>query len=136
MLHIARRCASTIRSMDAIRADLVQYGGGVVRLTLDDRTGIGHLVLDHTAAKNAMTGTPQQTISHTPGTMMAELGDHVTTLERWTAGRCVTLSGAAHTFCAGGQLEFVAQTATSDKGGDMCAFMQVALFAFYRLYSA
>jgi enoyl-CoA hydratase/carnithine racemase len=59
------------------------------------------------------------------GVMMVQLSDAVDRLEDWQHGRVVTVAGHGHTFCSGGQLEFVHATATPRQGGQMSIFMQV-----------
>ena len=79
---------------------------GRVRLALDESTGIARLTLCNAERKNSLSGP-----------MMAELSDHVATLEAWTAGAAVIVEGESGSFCAGADLELVRHTLSTPEQG-------------------
>eukprot|EP00918_Siedleckia_nematoides_P104109 GHVU01227078.1.p1 GENE.GHVU01227078.1~~GHVU01227078.1.p1 ORF type:complete len:303 (+),score=30.58 GHVU01227078.1:101-1009(+) len=101
---------------------LSQFRGGSVDLKLDNSAGLAHLVLNHPEKKNALSGS-----------MMIELRDAVTELEKWREGKGVIMRGEGGTFCSGGDLNLMSNIMDPVKGARMCQFMQNTMMRFQNL---
>ena len=70
------------------------------------------------------------------GTMMLDLADSVSQLERWENGRALLVYGADNTFCSGGDLDLMkALIAEPDGGASMSAFMHDTLLRLIHVIS-
>jgi len=102
---------------------LGMYNGGNVTLDCNDNTGVGVILLDNPARKNALTGS-----------MMVQLEKIVSQLEQWDSGKAVVLYGTEKMFCSGGDLKILMQhLRTAREGAYMCQFMQDTLYRFSQL---
>ncbi|NWU67210.1 ECHD1 decarboxylase, partial [Pterocles burchelli] len=106
---------------ELIKKKLQQFAGGSIKLSKEDN-GIGILTLNNPKLMNAFTGT-----------MMLELQERVTELEKWKDGKGLIIYGAGNTFCSGSDLNAVKAISNSQDGMNMCMFMQNTLTRLMRL---
>ncbi|XP_057691423.1 ethylmalonyl-CoA decarboxylase isoform X2 [Corythoichthys intestinalis] len=104
-----------------LKAKLLGLPGGSVDLTKQD-SGIGILTINNPSYMNAFSGT-----------MMVQLEEKVSQLEKWTDGKGLIVQGAAGTFCSGSDLNAVKAISKPDDGMKMCMFMQNTLTRLLRL---
>jgi len=109
------RNSSSYNEADA-RAHLGKFGGGSIDLLFDHDTGMASLVLNRPEKKNALSGS-----------MMVELSDAVTELEKWKEGKSVAVYGAGNTFCSGADLDLVQQNLDPKEGMFFSQYMQSVL---------
>lgn len=124
---LQRQCSSWVYSsahgfnQDEIREKLLAFPGGSVDLLKED-SGIAVLTLNNPSRMNAFSGS-----------MMVDLEERVTELEKWTEGKGLIVRGAAGTFCSGSDLNAVRAISNPQDGMKMCMFMQNALTRLLRL---
>lgn len=97
--------------------------GGTIDLVEDVDSGIAHLILNHPAKRNCISGE-----------MMLEFTDVVRRLEQWTVGKGVLLCGEGPFFCSGGNLTTMKAIGTRNEGLQMARLMNDALTRFSRLH--
>lgn len=119
---VGLRYVANLSTLKDIRSELQQHQSGSVDLVKDTDTAIAVLTLNNAGRKNAMSGS-----------MMVELADHVTTLEEWTEGKGVIVTGADNTFCSGGDLRTMAAILNPRDGQRMSLFMQDTLSRLHAL---
>ncbi|XP_034031239.1 ethylmalonyl-CoA decarboxylase [Thalassophryne amazonica] len=104
-----------------IRDKLQAFPGGSVDLLKQD-SGIAVLTINNPSRMNAFSGS-----------MMVDLEEKVSQLEKWTDGKGLIVQGAAGTFCSGSDLNAVRAISNPQDGMNMCMFMQTALTKLQRL---
>ncbi|XP_075937586.1 ethylmalonyl-CoA decarboxylase isoform X1 [Anarhichas minor] len=108
-------------NQEEITGKLQAFPGGSVDL-LKQESGIAVLTINYPSRMNAVSGS-----------MMVELEERVSQLERWMEGKGVIVQGAAGTFCSGSDLTAVRAISNPQDGMKMCMFMQNALTRLLRL---
>jgi len=97
-------------------------GSGSVDLSIDEKTRIATVTLNHPQKRNALSGG-----------MMMDLGLVTHELSTWRGGIGVVLKGAGSHFCSGGDLDLVKNIANSVDGLLMANYMHAVTTQFYRL---
>ncbi|XP_076006521.1 ethylmalonyl-CoA decarboxylase [Genypterus blacodes] len=138
LLRSSSSCASWIRWMqtqsssfvsssihgfneEEIRDKLQGFHGGSIDL-LTQESGIAVLTINNPSHMNAFTGS-----------MMVDLEERVSQLEKWSGGKGLIVQGAAGTFCSGSDLNAVRAISNPQDGMKMCMFMQNTLTRLLRL---
>nr|XP_020452453.1 ethylmalonyl-CoA decarboxylase isoform X1 [Monopterus albus]XP_020452454.1 ethylmalonyl-CoA decarboxylase isoform X1 [Monopterus albus]XP_020452455.1 ethylmalonyl-CoA decarboxylase isoform X1 [Monopterus albus] len=104
-----------------VKEKLQAFPGGSIDLLKQD-SGIAILTINNPSRMNAFSGS-----------MMVDLEDKVSQLEKWTDGKGLIVQGAAETFCSGSDLSAVRAISDPQDGMKMCMFMQNALTRLLRL---
>ncbi|XP_068179208.1 ethylmalonyl-CoA decarboxylase isoform X2 [Antennarius striatus] len=108
-------------NQEEIREKLQGFLGGSIDL-LQQESGIAVLTINNPSLMNALSGS-----------MMVDLEEKVTQLERWTEGKGLVVVGAAGTFCSGSDLNAVRAIPNPQDGMKMCMFMHNTLTRLHRL---
>ncbi|XP_056267248.1 ethylmalonyl-CoA decarboxylase [Pseudoliparis swirei] len=133
--HLRSRAARTLRRQSRgcvytsahgfqrqeVQRKLQAFPGGSVDL-VQQPSGIAVLTINYPAHRNAFSGS-----------MMVELEERVSQLERWADGKGLIVQGAAGTFCSGSDLNAVRALSNTQDGLQMCMFMQNSLTRLLRL---
>ncbi|GFR60187.1 ethylmalonyl-CoA decarboxylase [Elysia marginata] len=101
-------------NLQTIREELEKFEGGSIDLEMDDQSGIAIMMLNNPRRLNSLTGK-----------MMVEMANHITVLEKWSAGKGLVLAGVSGNFCSGGDLTFVRKAL--HYGEEMAAFQHDTL---------
>lgn len=108
-------------NVDQIKAEFRNYGGGCINFEATENIGI--IKLNYPQRRNAMSGK-----------MMAEFHDTLLNLESNSTLKGLILTGQGDFFCAGGDLQTVAEYLTSsNKGWEMTCLMHESLKKFQTL---
>ncbi|KAM7420359.1 hypothetical protein PAMA_014870 [Pampus argenteus] len=108
-------------NQEEIRDKLQAFTGGSIDL-LKQESGIAVLTVNNPSRMNAFSGS-----------MMVDLEEKVSQLEKWTDGKGLIVQGAAGTFCSGSDLNAVRAISNAQDGMKMCMFMQNTLTRLLRL---
>ncbi|KAG8582656.1 hypothetical protein GDO81_008151 [Engystomops pustulosus] len=100
---------------------LALHSGGSVNLH-KGQNGIAELCLNNPSRKNAISGS-----------MMLELEEQISDLEKWNDGKGLIVYGAEDTFCSGADLSATNALCKPKDGLMMCMFMQSTLTRLQRL---
>lgn len=88
----------------------------------DEYSGIAVVTLDNPGKKNAFSGS-----------MMADLEKTIQSLEQWSSGKAVILSGHGGDFCTGVDLDLVRTILHAEGGQKMCSYLQDLMTRFSNL---
>ncbi|KAG9493531.1 hypothetical protein GDO78_001434 [Eleutherodactylus coqui] len=104
-----------------VKRKLAELSGGSVKLCKGEN-GIAELGISNSSRKNALSGT-----------MMLELEERISDLEKWKEGKGLIVYGTEDTFCSGGDLNTIKAISNAKDGLMMCMFMQNTLTRLQRL---